>query len=209
VDSALGGGLGLPYNPGALLQCLSSSQSHIPYGQVQRAQHLIRVNAALPRVCELGFRVALHDVSAACMSMLSLVMEPGEGEDEDEGSEEGEGECEGEGEWQEQHQEGREEGYEREGEYVDEHGGGYDGQSEYLGGGDADATDAEEGTEPMRRKQQKARKLRRPYTVTCALRKTNWFESSMEWENEHFRVVYRLVKYYEHDNELPLTGGVL
>lgn len=36
-------------------------------------------------------------------------------------------------------------------------------------------------------------KPRRPYTITCALRHTNWFELSFRWENEHFRSVYRLV----------------
>jgi hypothetical protein len=48
-----------------------------------------------------------------------------------------------------------------------------------------------EDEERMPRRWQKPRKLRQPYSVTCALRKTNWFESSMEWENEHFRTVYR------------------
>jgi hypothetical protein len=36
-------------------------------------------------------------------------------------------------------------------------------------------------------------KPRRPYTITCALWRTNWFESSLEWEDEDFRSTYRLV----------------
>ncbi|KAG8747784.1 hypothetical protein FRC11_012218 [Ceratobasidium sp. 423] len=38
---------------------------------------------------------------------------------------------------------------------------------------------------------QNAYQVRKPYTVSCALRKTNWFERSFEWENSDFRQFYR------------------
>jgi hypothetical protein len=180
INSTLGG-FSLPYNPAAFgdldafYQHLSSLQAYTPYGHMQYMQHPIQVNAALLHVRELGFRMASHDLAPAGMAVLSAVMEPGEGEEE--GTYEERGECEGEH------------------EDASELGDNHDEQGEYRGEGDGNGTGSEEGDEePVRRRQHKPRKPRRPYTVTCALRQTNWFESSMEWENEHFRVVYRSVK---------------
>ncbi|KAG8740986.1 hypothetical protein FRC10_003492 [Ceratobasidium sp. 414] len=42
------------------------------------------------------------------------------------------------------------------------------------------------------RKRAKTHKVRQPYTITCALKKTNWFERSFKWENDQFRAFYRL-----------------
>jgi hypothetical protein len=62
---------------------------------------------------------------------------------------------------------------------------------------DEDEMEAEYEEEPVRERERRRRppKPRRPYTITCAQRQTNWFESSLQWENEHFRAVYRLVIY--------------
>ncbi|KAG8722912.1 hypothetical protein FRC08_000012 [Ceratobasidium sp. 394] len=38
------------------------------------------------------------------------------------------------------------------------------------------------------------RKPRLPYTVTCALKKTNWFEMSLRWSDPDFRRMYRMSK---------------
>ncbi|KAG9089566.1 hypothetical protein FS749_001233 [Ceratobasidium sp. UAMH 11750] len=43
-------------------------------------------------------------------------------------------------------------------------------------------------------RRKKAHRPRRPYTVTCALRQTDWFERSFTWENEQFRALYRMSK---------------
>jgi hypothetical protein len=205
-------------------------------------------------VRELGYRLPLHDVSAACMSVLLFAMEPSNEEEEGEGEEE-EGDehwqgrmdlgvdgCSEEHSRQFQHAEYRHAGgskywyndvagdygaqgtgglgpqrelygYEgayqhgnlagqHEGENEDERAREYDGVCEYKElreheGTDEDASRAgqcadedEDEAGPARRRRRKARKPRHPYTVTCALRKTNFFESSMEWEDEHFRSMY-------------------
>lgn len=52
----------------------------------------------------------------------------------------------------------------------------------------------EEGEETQaQERQRRPKKPRRPYTISCAIRQTNFFESSLQWENEHFRTMYRLV----------------
>jgi hypothetical protein len=57
-------------------------------------QRVVYPSIRVPLVRELGFRLGLHDVSVACMLMMSIVMEPGEGGEEEEGLEEEEGEGE-------------------------------------------------------------------------------------------------------------------
>jgi hypothetical protein len=164
-----------------------------PHLQMQRAPHTMEAAIHIPRVRELEFRLARHDILAASMSMLSFVMEPGEGEHEEDRQEEDQ-----ENENQGYADEDSAGGYEREYEYHQEQEVGDDreqraGERECWDDGNdegsAMGTEDRGGIGPRRR--QKARKPRRPYTVTMALRKTNWFESSMEWEDEHFRVVYR------------------
>jgi hypothetical protein len=163
----------------------------------------------IPRIRELGFRLARHEIPAAARSMLSFVMEPGEGEREEEHENQDMDDMDdmvgvddldnyasdermGGHQWEnpggseheyEYHQE-REVGYGGE-QPAGEHEGRHDGSDEGSG------MDAEDRGEIGPRRRQKPRKPRRPYTVTMALRKTNWFESSMEWEDEHFRSVYR------------------
>jgi hypothetical protein len=174
----------------------------------------MQADIPIPRVRELGFRLARHDMLVASMSMLTFAMEPGEGEDEGnrqredeedrhEPDEEDDEEDEEEDEDQEmgdidecpdermggqqwEHAGGYEHEYEYDQErHADEHEGRHDGEDE----GSAMGAEDRGGIGPRRR--QKTRKPRRPYTVTMALRKTNWFESSLGWEDEHFRVVYR------------------
>jgi hypothetical protein len=226
-------------------------------GWLQRAAYPDIRLPQLPLVRELGFRLGLHDIPAACMSMMSFAMERGQGEEEEEGEGEGEGEdgYGGEGEDEDdcarqfmdvyQHQfvhEDRDERtahrvdqhvgeYEyrdgfaheragqfeggRTGDYEDRHigsAGGFEHEAERAGermagyeveDADEGVGDPEEGLRHGRRK--KPRKPRRPYSVTCALRKTNWFESSMEWEDEHFRVIYRLVDHSQFNKYTGLT----
>jgi hypothetical protein len=129
--------------------------------------------ARLTRIRELGFRLEAHDLPGACRAMFSFVMEQSEEEDEEDE------------------------------EYEDEGRNGYQGDYQNEGEGDADAMEVEEGEEALERpgRRQKPRKPRRPYSVTCALRKTNWFESSLEWEDEHFRAIYRLVNGFSSNSK--------
>jgi hypothetical protein len=153
------------------------------------APHITEAAIPIPRVRELGFRLARHDIIAASRSMLSFVMEPGEGEREegyqgnyDEEFEDRDMAEYAAGHGYESYRE-QEVGYDRE-----EHMGVHE---DWCDGNDEGAMAAEDEGEIGPRRRQKARKPRRPYTVTMALRKTNWFESSMDWEDDHFRVVYR------------------
>ncbi|KAF8593743.1 hypothetical protein BDV93DRAFT_582513 [Ceratobasidium sp. AG-I] len=144
----------------------------------------------LPRVRELGFRIGEHDLQAASMSMLSFVMDHGEEDRQGEY-----GDQHPDYEYPEERRIGSGQEWERTTEDVREDECGVDQHEDLYDEdepGDAMGAEDEDGVGPRRR--QKARKARRPYTVTMALRKTNWFESSLEWENEHFRVVYRVSK---------------
>ncbi|KAG8765212.1 hypothetical protein FRC12_007628 [Ceratobasidium sp. 428] len=77
-------------------------------------------------------------------------------------------------------------GAEYQGEGGDENGDQGQGEEERYG--QDEDVDVQE-----RRRRRRPQKDRRPYTITMAIRKTNWFESSMEWEDDHFRTEYRSV----------------
>ncbi|KAG8730348.1 hypothetical protein FRC10_002850, partial [Ceratobasidium sp. 414] len=133
------------------------------------------------------------------MSVLSFVMEPGRVETKEEYGEGRGAEGYERGGREEGQYEGEEYGGGREyarPQYEDESvGQGQSGDqygSQYEGGYTYEGEGHHEGTgQPMQGTQRKLRKPRQPYTVTCALCKTNWFESLMEWENADFHGVYR------------------
>ncbi|KAG9081987.1 hypothetical protein FRC06_005296 [Ceratobasidium sp. 370] len=152
-------------DPGAFLQRSANIADRLRNRSVRIAEEQY---TRLARLRELGFRLEARDLPGAAMAMLSFVMEQGDDEDgdQDEDDDEYEGEHEG--------------GEGHEGEEGREGGDVYQGDGAYRGDGAMGVEEDEE--ELARRRRQKPRKPRRPYSVTCALRKTNWFESSLEWE---------------------------
>lgn len=168
-----------------------NNQPHLQ-SWTQHAPYPTEAPIHLPRIRELGFRLGQHDLQAASMSMLSHTMEPGESNFQgDYGGEYEAYEDQRVSGWdadehESEHEQGRTSNNGHEYEY---HGGDHEGRDDRNIG--SRAIDAEDTSEAGPTRWQKARKPRRPYTVTMALRKTNWFESSLEWEDEYFRVVYR------------------
>ncbi|KAG9084685.1 hypothetical protein FS749_005035 [Ceratobasidium sp. UAMH 11750] len=130
--------------------------------------------------------------------MLSSVMEPVEHEREYEYEDEEGGYEQGEYEW-DGYDCDQANGYEGEGNG----GEGWSGRGGYPEGWcgyrsqdehedpmtEGEDKDEDEGVSVHGRRRN--RKPRQPYTVTLALRKNNWFESSMGWEDNHFRTAYR------------------
>ncbi|KAG8729640.1 hypothetical protein FRC10_003552 [Ceratobasidium sp. 414] len=151
-------------------------------------QRAMRGGSLLPGIDELGYRLGPHDIPAASMLVLSFAMEPGRVEAEEGGYGEGyEGEeYQGECGYVWPQYEGESVG---QGQLGDQYRSRYEDERMYEGEGHSEGTG-----QPTRGRWKKSQKPHLPYTVTCALCKTNWFESSMEWENTDFRTVYRMSK---------------
>ncbi|QRV93585.1 DDE superfamily endonuclease [Ceratobasidium sp. AG-Ba] len=172
-----------------------------PYSWMQYAPaYYLPEGAVVPvrRVQELSYRLSPEDIPAAGISILHFAMEPGVDEHDEAGGEGSDGEDYDEdvdayGDIDEDEDQGlnARRGVVQAPCLED----GYDDEAQDIGEMERTVVDESEGDwDQPPRQRRKPRKPRRPYTVTMSLRKTNFFELSLEWEDEHFRTLYRMSK---------------